>query len=152
EYAERVLPFLRARGIDDVPESKLRLAIPTVRERAPTFVDAADRLDFYFRREPVMDAKAVDKFLVPANAAHLAGLEEALRGLPAWELMAIEERVTAWLASKSLQIKDVAQPARVALTGRTASPGLYEVLFVLGKDDALARLARGRATSEAPRS
>ena len=46
----------------------------------------------------------------------------------------------AWLAEKNLQIKDVAQPARVALTGRTASPGLYEVIEALGKERAVRRL------------
>jgi glutamyl-tRNA synthetase len=48
-----------------------------------------------------------------------------------------------------LQIKDVAQPARVALTGRTASPGLFDVIEVLGRDVALARLERGAETARA---
>jgi hypothetical protein len=57
-----------------------------------------------------------------------------------WAAPAIEERVVAWLAERGLQIKDVAQAARVALTGRTASPGLYDVIAILGKDRAVARL------------
>jgi glutamyl-tRNA synthetase len=56
--------------------------------------------------------------------------------------------VNAWLAEKGLAIKDVAQPARVALTGRTASPGLFQVLFVLGRDASLLRLERGAAAAE----
>jgi len=66
-----------------------------------------------------------------------------------WTAAALEERVNAWLASKGLQIKDVAQAARVALTGRTASPGLFEVLEVLGRDDSLTRLDKGRKIAEA---
>jgi glutamyl-tRNA synthetase len=144
EYAKRVAPFLRARGIEHVDEAKLRLAIGTTRERARTFVEAADRMDFFFRAEPVFE-EAAKKLLVPSAAAHLAGLAEAVRGVEPWEVKAIEERVHAWLAASGLQIKDVAQPARVALTGRTASPGLYEVLHVLGKTESLARLERARA-------
>jgi glutamyl-tRNA synthetase len=56
--------------------------------------------------------------------------------------------VNAWLASKGLQIKDVAQAARVALTGRGASPGLFDVLEVLGKDESLARLEKGTQAAE----
>ena len=55
----------------------------------------------------------------------------------------------AWLTERSLAIKDVAQPARVALTGRTASPGLYQVLVVLGREASLARLDKGCAIAEA---
>jgi glutamyl-tRNA synthetase len=57
--------------------------------------------------------------------------------------------MNAFLAEQNLQIKDVAQPARVALTGRSASPGLFQVLFVLGKDVSLARLAKAAQLSEA---
>ena len=51
-------------------------------------------------------------------------------------------------ASRASHIKDVAQPARVALTGRTASPGLFEVIEVLGREEALARLEKGKKTAE----
>ena len=65
---------LIANGIDRVDEAKLAKAIATVRERARTFVEAADAMDFYFRAEPVVDEKARAKFMVPANAPILAGL------------------------------------------------------------------------------
>ena len=53
-----------------------------------------------------------------------------------------------WLVEKGLLIKDVAQPARVSLTGRSASPGLFEVLEALGREESLARLEKGKALSE----
>jgi len=149
EYAKRVRPFLIARGIDRVDDVRLSKAMVTVRERAATFVEAADKMDFFFRETPVMDEKAVAKFLVPANAANLVGLADALRGAEEWTAKALEERVNAWLAAQGLQIKDVAQAARVALTGRTASPGLFDVLEVLGRDDSLTRLDKGRVIAEA---
>jgi glutamyl-tRNA synthetase len=148
EYAKRVRPFLEARGLDRIDPDKLAKAITTVRERATTFVAAADAMDFYFRAEPVLDEKARAKVLVPAAAPHLAGLAGVLAGDGPWEAKALEERVNAWLAASGLQIKDVAQPARVALTGRTASPGLFDVLEVLGREASLARLEQGKKTAE----
>jgi glutamyl-tRNA synthetase len=70
-------------------------------------------------------------------------LKSILLPLPSWDESAIESAMTAWLTAKNLAIKDIAQPARVALTGRTISPGLYEVLAVLGKEESLARIDRG---------
>jgi glutamyl-tRNA synthetase len=152
EYKKRLRPFLVARGIDQVDDAKLTRALVTVRERATTFVEAADKLDFFFRDPPVMDEKAAAKFLVPASAPHLEGLANALRESPEWTVTALEERVNAWLAAQGLQIKDVAQSARVALTGRSASPGLFDVLVVLGRDDSLARLDKGRLAALAAKA
>src|ERR1700733_13910789 len=114
EYASRVRPFLEARGIDRPDTVRLGKAIGTVRERARTFVEAADAMDFYFRAEPVVDEKARAKFMVPANAPILAGLADALRTVTEWSVKAIEERVTAWLAASAIEIKAIGQPARVA--------------------------------------
>jgi glutamyl-tRNA synthetase len=148
EYAKRVRPFLKVPA-ENVDDAKLAHAIAAVRERGRTFVEAADMMDFFFRDEPIADAKAVEKFLVKAAAPNLEGLAGALRGVTEWTVAGIEAAMTAWLTAKQLQIKDVAQSARVALTGRSASPGLYEVLFVLGRDASLARLEKARAAAEA---
>jgi glutamyl-tRNA synthetase len=140
EYAERTLPFLAKRGLGSVDVASVRKAVPLVRERATTFADAADRLDFVFREPPVVDAAAAAKFLGPASAPLLADFAAQLRAIEPWTVQAIEARIQAWLGERNLQIKDVAQPARVALTGRTASPGLYEVIEALGKERAITRL------------
>ena len=67
DYARDVRPFLAARGLSDVPGSDLlRAAIPTIRERARTLVEAANALDYYFREPPELDEKARAKFLIPA--------------------------------------------------------------------------------------
>jgi glutamyl-tRNA synthetase len=159
EYAERVGPFLAARGVSAAKSAIVR-ALYTIRDRARTFVEAADMLDFFFRDPPAIDEKAAQKFLVSENTERLRGLRDALAAVPAgppagppaglgqWTEAELEKRVNAWLAEKGLAIKDVAQPARVALTGRTASPGLFQVLFVLGRDASLLRLERGAAAAE----
>jgi glutamyl-tRNA synthetase len=143
EFVTRLVPFLEARGFRSVDPALVRQAIPMIRERATTFADAADRLDFVFRDPPVIEESAASKFLVAANAPRLRELAAVVEKAEPWTAHAVEEATNAWLASAGLAIKDVAQAARVALTGRTASPGLFDVIAVLGRDKALARLRAG---------
>jgi glutamyl-tRNA synthetase len=145
-----VRPFLAQRGLNDVPRDRLLQALPLIRERAQTFVEAANALDYFFRDQPVLDEKAAKKFLVADKAAHLGALRDVLAEAPVFEARPLEEGVTAWLAGRGLELKDVAQAARVAITGRSASPGLFEVIAVLGKDVVLARLDRAVALVAAP--
>ncbi len=142
EYAARVVPFLAARGVT-ASADQVKRALYTIRDRARTFVEAADMLDYFFRDTPQMDEKAVAKFLVKDAAGRLTALRDALAKASEWTEAELEARTNAYLAEANLQIKDVAQAARVALTGRSASPGLFQVLFVLGRDVSLARLGRG---------
>ncbi len=144
-YAENVRPFLAERGLTDPNARILLAAIPGIRERARTYKDAASDLDFYFREPPELDVKARDKLLDTAGAARLVELAAALDGQEAWEAPALESAVRVWSEARGLAVKDVAQPARVALTGRSASPPLFEVMVVLGKDRSLARLRRAPA-------
>jgi glutamyl-tRNA synthetase len=145
EYAARTAPFLKARGLEVAPD-RVEPVVSLIRERATTFVDAADRLDFVFRDPPAVEAPAAAKFLVPASAPNLRALADTLEKVEPWSAPALEAAVNAWLPSTGLPMKDIAQPARVALTGRTASPGLFDVIAVLGRSRALARL---RAAADA---
>jgi glutamyl-tRNA synthetase len=148
EYAWSVRPHLAKRGITEVDDKKLLAAIPTIRDKARTYVEAAEKLDFFFRAEVVFDDKAKSKFLVPSAAANLREMAELAAGIEPFTLAAIEAAFTAWLEKKGLQIKDVAQAARVAVTGTSISPGIYETFFVLGKDETVKRLRAGAAVSE----
>jgi len=141
-YAEQTLPFLQARGLEASCESVARI-VWLIRERATTFVDAADRLDFVLRDPPAMEEAAVAKFLVQGSAARLRDLAEVVERVEPWTPQAIEQAVEPWVVGAGLQMKDVAQPARVALTGRTASPGLFDVIAVLGRERAVGRLRAG---------
>jgi len=142
EYVAWVKPFLALRGIENPDEARLRAAIPGVRQRARTLVDAAFDLDFYFREPPEFDEKARQKFLTPSAAPHLAALRELFAAAPHWQAEALENVLKQWVESSGLSMKDVAQPARVALTGRSASPPLFDVMTVLGREQSLNRLAR----------
>ena len=144
EYVRRTLPFLAGRGFAGLEAERVSPAIPMIRERATTFADAANRLDFVFRDPPSVDPEAAKKFLSAENAPTLRDLASVLEKVEPWTAHAIEAAVVAWLGNTGLSIKEVAQPARVALTGRTASPGLFDVIAVLGRERANARL-RGAA-------
>ena len=147
-YAAMVLPFLRAVGVADADPARLTEAVALVRERAFTLKDAADALAFFFRA-PAFDEKARAKFLVPEQAPRLVALTAVLEPLEAWTTASIEAAVSAWLAAEGLAIKDVAQSARVALSGRSVSPGLYETMAVLGKAETLSRLRHGISLASA---
>jgi glutamyl-tRNA synthetase len=149
EYVARVLPFLAKRGIDHPSADVVRAALPAIRDRAHTFKEAADLLDFFLRDVPVMDEKAAEKALVPAAGKLLRGLIGVLEDAPSWGEATLDEEIKALATREGVAFKDIAGPARVALTGRSASPALHQVMVVLGKDASLARLARAAARAEA---
>jgi glutamyl-tRNA synthetase len=137
-----VRPFLAARGVPDPDIARLGAAVPTIRQRARSLVEAAEMLDYYFREPPVMEdtAKAL---LTPDAAPRLAALRDICASTEPFVATELEARAKAWIESAGLKMRDVAQAMRVALTGRIASPGLFDVAVVLGRELTLARLDRG---------
>jgi glutamyl-tRNA synthetase len=95
-----------------------------------------------------MEDNGRKKFLVPDKASVLRGLREAVAGVEPFDVAHLEPAANAWIESNGLTFKDFAQSARVALTGRTASPGLFEVMEVLGRDRTVERLERGAQIAE----
>jgi glutamyl-tRNA synthetase len=144
--ARHCAPFLARRGVDlAYDDPRLVAAIGTVKTRATTYVDAAEMVEFYFREPLELDPKAREKFLTPEAAPRLDALADLVEGTTPFSRAALEAKVMAWLAAQGLAMKDVAQPARVAMTGKTQSPGLFEVMEVLGETTTLARLRAGAA-------
>ena len=140
EIAELALPFWKELCV--VPEEMERAAraIATVRVRGDTLKKLAELSAFYFREEVEIEPKAAGKWLVGPSLERLKKLGEALASLPEFDeasLAAIFERMAA---EEGIKMTEIAQPVRVAMTGSTASPGIYEVLSVLGKESALRRL------------
>jgi glutamyl-tRNA synthetase len=139
--AEHVSPFLAKRGhVVAADDPTLLAAAPLIAPRATTFVDAADALDYFFRDRPNVDPKARQKFLPEDKMLLLDELAKLIAGIEPWQAQPLEAAVKLWLEAEKLELKDVAQAARVALTGRSASPGLFEVMEVLGRERSLARL------------
>ncbi len=141
ELADLVVPFLERAGIP-VPEDRGWLArvVETLRERAKTLVELAEFSRFYLADGVTPDPKAAAKHLTPAIVPALADLVAELAALPRWEASAIELAFQRTLDRHALKLGALAQPVRVAVTGGTVSPGIYEVLDVLGRERSLARL------------
>ena len=95
-----------------------------------------------------VDAKAA-QLLSDAGRSRLAALEPALAALPEWTAVAIETTVRETAEKLGVKLGDLAQPLRAALTGRTTSPGIFDVLEILGRAESLARIADQSAVTAA---
>jgi glutamyl-tRNA synthetase len=115
--------------------------MPSLKERAKTLVDLIDGAHFLLADRPIpLDDKATG-LLTPEAKALLQGAGNELAGVEPWTAEAMEQAVRAFAERKGAKLGSVAQPLRAALTGRTTSPGIFEVLVVLGKAESLARIA-----------
>jgi glutamyl-tRNA synthetase len=143
--ARHVAPFLVRAGLT-VPGDTAWLgrAIATVRERAKTLVELADALRIYLADELEMTPKAA-ALLRPDVAAPLDDLIDRLAHLDVWSAPEIERAFQETITRHAIGLGALAQPVRAAVTGSTTSPGIYEVLDVLGRERALARLHAARA-------
>ncbi len=143
DYLRQTLPFLAACGIDNPSPERLLAALPLIRERARNFAEAAAALDYFFREPPNLDPVACRKFLIPEYAPIFTEIHAFLSKEPVWSAQQIEHWLKVVAQNRMIEFKLVAQPTRVAVTGRSASPGLFEVMEVLGRDLTLARLQQG---------
>lgn len=148
ELLARTRPFLEARRLSP-DEPWLPRAVAAIQERANTLVEAADRLAPFYRRGPVeMDPAAEAKFLTPESRARLGELADAIEGVEPFRAPELEAAVGAFLAERDLKMKHLGQPLRVAITGVTASPSIFDCLEIFGREVSLARLhaaAAGRS-------
>ena len=140
EYVMRLDPFLEDR-YGNVDETKLRSVLPQIRPRAKTLQAAAESLGWLFADTISYDDKAKKKFLLSDRGEHLAALQDLLAGSEVFNAAALEEAVKAWAEREDIKLGAIAQPARVALTGQAVSPGIFEVMELLGRSITLERLA-----------
>ena len=140
------LPYLE--NVDAISEAvataegkaKLLAAMPGLKERAKTLVELADGAQFLFAKRPLsLDEKATT--LLDADARNvIAGILPSLETVDDWSAASIESVVRTYAENAGLKLGKAAQPLRAALTGRSTSPGVFDVLAVLGKAESLARL------------
>ena len=124
---------------DDVRDA-LTAAMPGLKERAKTIDDLAESARFLIEARPLPINEKAAKLLDETGRDVLAGIAPKLEALPDWSLDDLESAVRAFAEEKELKLGKVAQPLRAALTGTTTSPGIFDVLAVLGKDESLARI------------
>jgi glutamyl-tRNA synthetase len=142
---ERLLPYLPqgadiAKKLTPAILHRLMAAMPALKDRAKTLVDLIDAAGFLWADRPLaLDASAAAQ--LTADARGMIGmLLPQLEANANWSAASTESDVRAFAEAKSLKLGAVAQPLRAALTGRTTSPPIFDVLAVLGKDESLARL------------
>ncbi|HVG51660.1 MAG TPA: glutamate--tRNA ligase, partial [Xanthobacteraceae bacterium] len=143
---ERLLPYLpqgRDLSVKMTPElrTKFIAAMPGLKERAKTLIELMESAKFLYADRPLaLDDKAAG--LLNADARALIGdLMPDLAAIEDWSAQATEDAVRAFSEKRGVKLGAVAQPLRAALTGRTTSPGIFDVLSVLGKPESLARLS-----------
>jgi glutamyl-tRNA synthetase len=116
-------------------------AMPSLKERAKTLLDLIDGAHFLLADRPIDVDAAAASVLTPEARRMLRDIEPDLAAAEPWTAESIEQVVRTFADRRGVKLGVIAQPLRAALTGRTTSPGIFEVLVLLGKAESLARLA-----------
>lgn len=118
--------------------------VPLYQTRAKTLLEMAEQAAFFFHDAATLpyDQVVVTKFITPEIKPHLAALAQRMEALPVFDQKNLEEIIGTYLEETGLKFKTLAQPIRVTITGTTTSPGLFETMVVLGKEQTLARFQR----------
>jgi glutamyl-tRNA synthetase len=151
--ARALLPLLQQTDLkheaEKVSEEWLARLVVLVKERAKTLVEMVEWVRPYFGEAVVFDEEAAKKFLTPAIAPVLQKLVLRFENLSSFSKQTWEQSFKQLVEEEAMKMGQLAQPVRVALTGRTASPGLFEVMEVLGRDRSLFRLRKGIEQAQA---
>ncbi len=135
------LPFLAAEAACPLEmDAGLAMLLDLLRPRSDTFVDMARRARFYLFPDVELDEKAAHKHLKPGARGPLADLRSALAAASDWTAKGLEPVFSTVCAQHDIKLGHLAQPTRVAVTGSSASPGIYETLELLGRETCLKRL------------
>jgi glutamyl-tRNA synthetase len=121
-------------------KAKFEAAMPGLKERAKNLVELVGSAGFLWARRPIAIDEKAKALLGPDARAVIAELLPDLSKVEPWTAQTLEEAVRTFIQRKEIKLGAVAQPLRVALTGRPTSPGIFEVLQVLGREESLARL------------
>lgn len=145
ELARRIEPLLRERGIwrDSFAHEErawLLSLIDLLKPRAKRLHDFADETPYLFSSDVAFDEAAVAKHLHGASRAILGNLADRLSSIDPFDRNALDAASRAFAAERGVKLGALVHPARVALTGRSVSPGLFEIMELLGRDRTLLRL------------
>ena len=143
EYlAREVIPFIKRLGFSDVTEQDTIKLVPLLKNRSKTLLEMAEKSVFYFQEDVEYEKEADDKFLRPELIKFFIDLKNRLEKLDRFDQNRLEKVFKRFLEDHNIKLKDMAQSIRVALTGKTVSPGLFEVMEVLGKERVLSRISK----------
>jgi len=139
---ERLISLIGGESpVGEGAKERLKKGLPGLRDRAKTISELIEKASLYIIERPIeIDAKA-GKLLTPEALDILNKLTPRLSALPEWNEESIEAEIRAFIEDQELKLGNVAQPLRAALCGTTTSPGIFEVVYALGREEALGRLA-----------
>ena len=120
---------------------RLRKSMPGLKERARTLLDLTDGARFLFADRPLENEDKAERILAEGGRDTLRALLPLLEAVGDWQLETLESIIRDYADAQELKLGKVAQPLRAALTGRTTSPGVFDVIAVLGRDEALGRIS-----------
>lgn len=147
---ELVTPFLVKENIIEdgqtIDEKWLSKAITTLQERSKTLIELAHSLRYYIAEDVEYNVKAKEKFLNEKYLANLIEVKESLEALDNFIAPEIEKSFVSIGEKQNIKLGNIAQPVRVAITGKTESPGIFEVLEIVGKEKTLQRLEKAIQT------
>jgi glutamyl-tRNA synthetase len=115
-------------------------ALPELQPRAKTVLELIELAQFIYARRPLLPDEAAAKLLDADGRLVLAAARDVLTGLNDWSVAGIDAAMRQLAEQRGLKLGKVAQPLRAALTGRTVSPGIFEVMILIGRQESLARL------------
>jgi len=115
-------------------------ALPELQPRAKTVLELIDLAQFIYAQRPIVPDAAAAALLTEEARLVLAGIAETIGGLAEWSVPAIDQAMRQLAETRGLKLGKLAQPLRAALTGRTVSPGIFEVMVLIGREETMARL------------
>ena len=133
--------------LNERTRAQLLQAMPGLKERAKTLIELFEASRFLWADRPLAITDQARALLTSDAKALLGRLVPALEAVPDWNGPAIEAVVRAFAESATVKLGAVAQPLRAALTGKTTSPPIFDVLAVLGRNESLERLRAQAATA-----
>lgn len=143
EYlAEEVISFIKKLGVQNVPKQVTIRLVPLLKNRSKTLVEMAEKSLFYFQEDVKYEKGADDNYLKPQLVSLFIELKDNLEKLNRFDQKGLEEVFKKFLDDHNIKLKELAQAIRVALTGKTVSPGLFEMMEVLGKEKVINRLSK----------
>jgi glutamyl-tRNA synthetase len=144
DLAAKLPEYLQSVGLPVANKEYLAKIVPLLKPRSNTLLDMARQCDFFVLADQELEYEQglLDKYFTPEVLEHLEGLLHNYKQLQDFSRQSLEELTREFLQERGIKFKLLAQPLRVALTAKTATPGLFEIMEVLGQDRVTARLAR----------
>ncbi len=138
--AKLLKTYLSRRGVECNDNAKLNKIVLALRERSRTMVEMAEKALLFFSNEVIFEEGAREKFFTEDIKPVLRDICEGLQGLNDFSYNSIESYFKQFVETRGIKFKLIAQPLRVALSGKTISPGVFEMMEIFGKGESIRRI------------